>query len=111
MVQNEPFEKLPISYKPVRRSGHYPPTLSFGFAIPDEFTQFLRVAIENNLGDAEKLRARGRFRKLQNLVIPYLNERCGLSSKEGINCEYVYSREAAFVLEVKTNHVSSGEGG
>ena len=47
MVENGPFEKLPISYKPVQRSGHYPPTLNFGFAIPDELTQFLPVAVEN----------------------------------------------------------------
>ena len=42
---------------------------------------------------------------LQTLVIPHLNERCGLSPKEGINCEYVYSREAASVLKVTTNYV------
>ena len=40
-------------------------------------------------------------------MIPHLNEGRGILPKdsEGINCEYFYPREAAFVLEVTMNYV------
>jgi len=105
MLRNEPFEKLPLSYTPIPQRDHYPPTLSFGFAIPKEGTQFIRVIVENNLGDPEKLRAINSFVPLQNLVMPYLNERCGLPPEDGITCGYVHSRHATLVLELTTNYV------
>jgi len=104
MLRNEPFEKLPLTYTPVQRRDHYPPRLSFGLAIPKEFIQFRRVALENNLGDPEELNTTKCFFTLRTLVIPYLNERCGLSPEEGIICGHVHSRQAALVLELNTNY-------
>ena len=105
MLRNEPFEKLPLTYTPIPQRDHYPPTLSFGFAIPKEFTQFLRVALENNLGDPEEVNTTNSFFRLQTLVMPYLNRRCGLPPEEGITCGYVHSKQAALVLELTTNYV------
>jgi hypothetical protein len=45
------------------------------------------------------------FFTLWTLVIRYLNDRCGLSPKEGIICGHVHSRQAALVLELQTNYV------
>ena len=104
MLRNEPFDKLPLPYTPVQRRGHYPPRLSFGFAIPKEFAQFRRVALENNLGDPEKLSTTKCFYTLWTVVIPYLNERSDLSPEEGIICEHIHSKQAALVLELKTNY-------
>jgi len=104
MIENEPFEKLPLSYKPVQKVDHYPPRLSFGFAIPKEFVQFRQVALENHLGDPEELRTTKRFFELRTLVMPFLNERCGLSPEEGVDCGRVHSLEAALVLELKSNY-------
>jgi len=105
MLKNEPFETLPIQYKPVTHLDHYPPTLSLGFAIPKEFIQFRRVALENGLGDPERVSTTKCFFTLQNLVMPYLNERCGLPPEQGITCEYIHSRQAALVLELTTNYM------
>ena len=106
MLRNEPFEELPLSYKPVQKVDHYPPRLSFGFAIPGEFDQFREVALENKLGDPEELRATERFFDLRTLVMPFLNKRCGLGpdSDEAIDCGRVHSLETALVLELKTNY-------
>ena len=104
MLKNEPFEELPLQYKPVQKRGHYPPRLSFGFAIPKEFIQFRRVALENHLGDPEELNTTKYFFTLRTLVIPYLNERCGLSPDEGITHGYIHSKQAAIVLELQTNY-------
>jgi len=104
MLRDEPFEKLPLSYKPAQKVDHYPPRLSFGFAIPDEFIQFRQVALENRLGDPEELNTVGGFFELRTLVIPYLNRQCGLSPEEGIVCGRVQSSEAALVLELQTNY-------
>ena len=105
MLRNEPFEKLPLTYTPIPQRDHYPPTLSFGFAIPKEFTQFLRVALENKLGDPEELSTTRSFYTLRTLVMPYLNQRCGLPPEEGITCGHVHSKQAALVLELTTNYV------
>ena len=105
MLRNEPFEELPVPYKPVTHLGHHPPRLSFGFAIPKEFIQFRRVALENNLGDPEEVSTTNSFFGLQRLVMPYLNERCGLPPKQGITCGHVHSKQAALVLELTTNYV------
>ena len=104
MLRNEPFEKLPLSYTPKPQRDHYPPILSFGFAIPKEGTQFIRVALENNLEDPEELRTINTFFGLQTSVMSYLNERCGLPPEDGITCGYVHSRHAALVLELTTNY-------
>ena len=37
-------------------------------------------------------------------MIPFLNERCGLSPEEGIVCAHVHSLQTAIVLELKTNY-------
>jgi hypothetical protein len=104
MIRNEPFEVLPSSYRPLQHLDHHPPRLSFGFGIPKEFLQFRRIALENNLGDPEKINAAKFFFTLEILVLPYLNERCGLSPEEGITCGHVHSRKAALVLELGTNY-------
>jgi hypothetical protein len=104
MLRNEPFEVLPLPYRPVEHLDHYPPRLSFGFGIPKESVQFRRVALENNLGDPEEISTTKHFATLRTLVIPYLNERCGLSPEEGIVCGHVYSRKVALVLELQTNY-------
>lgn len=104
MLINEPFEKLLLPYKPVQKLGHYPPRLSFGFAIPKEFIQFRRVALENRLGDPEELNTTESFFELRTLVIPFLNERCGLSPEEGIVCGHIQTKRAALALELKTNY-------
>ena len=94
-----------MAYRPVQKLEHYPPRLSFGFAIPKVLTQFRRVALENNLGDPEKLNATKNFYTLRTLVTPYLNELCGLSPEEGIVCEHIHSLQGALVLELKTNYL------
>jgi len=104
MLRNEPFEYLPLSYRPIHKFDHYPPRLSFGIAIPEEFDQFLQVALENNLGDPEELRAATNIFEFQTLVMPFLNEQCGITGGEAIVCEYVHSLEAALVLEMQTNY-------
>ena len=105
MLRNEPFEKLPLSYRPVKKFDHHPPRLSFGFAIPEEFAQFRQVALENRLGDPEELSTPDVFFRLRILVIRYLNERCGLLPEEGIVCWRVHSLEAALVLELGSNYL------
>ena len=104
MLRNEPFEKLPLSYRPVQKRDHHPPRLSFGFGIPKEILQFRRVALENHLGDPEEVSTTKNFFMLRNLVVPFLNERCGLSVKEGIVCGHIHSKQAALALELKTNY-------
>ena len=104
MIKNEPFEKLHLSYKPVQKLDHYPPRLSFGFAIPEELAQFRQAAIENNLGDPEELRTTKSLFRLQTLVMSFINGRCGLSPEEDVDCSHVYSLEAALVLELKSNY-------
>ena len=37
--------------------------------------------------------------------MPFLNERCGLSPEEGLDCRRIRSLEAALVLELKSNHL------
>ena len=104
MLRNEPFEKLPLPYRPVQKLDHHPPRLSFGFAIPEEVLQFRQVALENRLGDPEEVSTTKRFFTLRTLVIPLLNERCGLSLEEGIICGHIHSKQAALALELKTNY-------
>jgi len=104
MIKNEPFEKLPLSYKPVQKLDHYPPRLSFGFAIPKELAQFRQAALENNLGDPEELKTVKSFFRLRTLVMSFINGRCGLSREDGVGCGHVHSLEAALVLELKTNY-------
>jgi len=105
MIKNEPFEKLPLSYKPVQKLDHYPPRLSFGFAIPKELAQFRQAALENNLGDPEELRTTNSFFfHLQTLVMSFLNGRCGLSPEADVDCNHARSLEAALVLELKSNY-------
>jgi len=104
MLRNEPFEKLPLSYRPVQKFDHYPPRLSFGIVIPEEFAQFRQVALENHLGDPEELRTAKNFFELQTLVMPFLNERCGLSRGEAMICGHIHSLEGALVLEMQTNY-------
>jgi len=103
-MRNEPFKKLPLSYKPVQKLDHYPPRLSFGFAIPEEFIRFRRVALENHLGDPEKVGTARNFFTLRTAVMPFLNERCGLSPDEAIVCGFVHSLDATLALELKTNY-------
>ena len=107
MLRNEPFEELPLVYKPVEKLDHYPPRLSFGIAIPEEFDQFLQVVLENNLGDSEELRTTKCFFKLRTLVMPFLNGRCGLGPDpdEAIVCGFVHSLETALVLELQSNYM------
>ena len=105
MMKNEPFEKLPLSYKPVQDLDHYPPRLSFGFAIPEEFIRFRQVALENHLGDPEKVSTAKNFFTLRAVVMPFLNERCGLSADEVIDCGFIHSSEATLALELKTNYL------
>ena len=105
MLRNEPFEKLPLSYRPAKKFDHYPPRLSFGFAIPKEFARFRQVALENNLGDPEEIRTARNFFEVQTLVIPFLNKRSGLSPEEGIICGRVHSLEATLVLELGSNYL------
>ena len=105
MIRNEPFEWLPLSYRPVPKFDHNPPRLSFGIAIPEEFDQFHQVALENNLGDPEMVKTADSFFELRTLVIPFLNERCGLLPEEGIVCGDVHSLETTVVLEMQTNYV------
>ena len=45
-----------------------------------------------------------RFSPLRTLVIPFLNERCGLSPGDGIVCGYIHSKQAALALELQTNY-------
>ena len=104
MLRNEPFEKLPLSYRPVQKRDHHPPRLSFGFGIPKEILQFRRVALENHLGDPEEVSTTKNFFMLRNLVVPFLNERCGLSGGEAIVCGHIHSSEATLVLEMQTNY-------
>jgi hypothetical protein len=104
MLRNEPFEELPPPYRPLKHLNYCPPRLSFGLGIPDEFTQFHRIALENNLGDPEKVKTAKCFSTVETLVIPYLNERCGLSPEEGIACGDVHSRQVLLVLELGTNY-------
>jgi len=73
MLRNEPFEWLPLSYRPVQKFDHNPSRLSFGIAIPEEFTQFCQVALENNLGDPEMVKTADTFFELRTLVIPLTN--------------------------------------
>ena len=104
MLRNEPFEKLPLPYRPVQKLDHHPPRLSFGFAIPNEVLQFRRVALENHLGDPDEVSTTTSWFELWTLVIPFLNERCGLSLKEEIVCGDIHSKQAALALELKTNY-------
>jgi len=62
------------------------------------------VALENNLGDPEELRAAKNFFEFQTLVMPFLNERCGLAGGEAMVCGHVHSLETALVLEMQTNY-------
>jgi len=104
MLKNEPFEELPLSFKPVPQRGHCPPTLSFGFAIPKTLIRFRQAALENNLGDPEEVSTTEDFFMLQTLVMSHLNERCGLPPEEGITCGYIQSTQGALVLELTTNY-------
>lgn len=70
---------------------------------PKEFIQFRRVALENNLSDPEELNTTDSWFTLRTLVMPYLNERCGLSPEESIVCGHVHPRQAVPVLELQTN--------
>ena len=105
MLKNEPFEELPLSYTPIPQRDHYPPRLSFGFAIPEVGIQFRQAALQNSLGDPEEVRTTKSFFMLRTLVMPYLNERCGLPPEEGITCGHVHSKQGALVLELTTNYV------
>jgi hypothetical protein len=104
MFENEPFEKLPAPYEPIPKLDHCPPTLRFGFAFPEPFVEFRRVALENHLGEPEEYSDPYTFYKLRTRVVALLNNLCGLESPRVIYCEYIHSKEADVMLEISTNY-------
>ena len=103
MLKNEPFEKLPVPYRPVRRRGHHPPRLSLGFAIRKELTEFRRVALKEGLTSASEIHALCFF-ELADLVLDHLNKLCGLPSDKGMATQWIHSREGIVVIELESNY-------
>ena len=104
MLKNEPFEKLPIPYRPVQERGHHPPRLSLGFPVRKELVEFRRVALKLGLKSDMDIKTTVHFRKLTRLVLGHLNELCGLPPDKGMTIGWVHSREAAVVIELETNY-------
>ena len=104
MLENEPFIKLPVPYRPLPKVNHYPPILSFGFAIPNHAAEFHRVALKHNLASPEKLSINSPL--LRTLVTSHLNERCGLPPGENILYGHIDSKESNLVLEIATNYAT-----
>jgi len=104
MIDNAPFEDLLPQYMPLQKLGHFPPRLSFGFAIPDEHDTLLRAALEQKLERRKVLMKMEGFHPLQVLVLAHLNKECDLPPKGGIRVNGIYSEEACFVLELETNY-------
>ncbi|KAF9783454.1 hypothetical protein BJ322DRAFT_1070939, partial [Thelephora terrestris] len=104
MLENEPFKKLPVPYQPIPKLDHCPPTLRFGFAFPEPFVEFRRVALENNLGEPEEFLKPNTFYKLRTRVVALLNNLCGFEPPLVIYCEYIHSKEADVMLEISTNY-------
>ena len=48
--------------------------MRFGFAIPQEFTEFLWVALENKLGDPKKFSNPDNFYSMADAVLSHLNK-------------------------------------
>ena len=104
MLKNEPFDKLPLPYRPVQRRGHYPPRLSLGFAIRKELAEFRRVALKEGLASATEINHMLGFYGLADLVLGHLNKLCGLSPEEGMTTGWVHSWEGIAVIELETNY-------
>ena len=104
MLKNEPFEKLPVAYRPVQRRGHYPPRLSLGFAIRKEVAEFRRVALKEELADAWEINHTMCFFELTALVLGHLNKLCGLPPKQGMTSKWIHSREGIAVIELESNY-------
>ena len=104
MLKNEPFEKLPVSYRPVQRRGHHPPRLSLGFAIRKELAQFRRVAIKEGLETDMDLKNTIHLTKLADLVLGHLNKLCGLPPDKGMTMGWIHSREGIVAIELETNY-------
>jgi hypothetical protein len=104
MLENEPFEKLLVPYKPLPKRNHYPPILVFGFAIPYHVAEFRRAALKYNLGDSEELNNPKKSSSLRELITSHINERCGLPPGQGIICQHIDSKQGDLVLEIATNY-------
>ena len=104
MLKNEPFEKLPLPYRPVQHRGHHPPRLSLGFAIRKELTEFRRVALKEGLGSAREINHLMSFSRLAKLVLGHLNKLCGLPPDKGMNAQWIHSREGIAVIELESNY-------
>ena len=104
MLENEPFEKLPVPYIPLSKVKHYPPLLRFGVAVPDPHTVFQQAALKHNLGDPDQLGTTKSFFLLRKLVTAYINERCGLPPEEAVTWKLIHSKEADLVFEIATNY-------
>jgi len=105
-LENEPFEKLPVLYRPIQGRGHNPPRLSLGFAIRKEFAEFHRVALKEGLADPKDINYTIRFSKLTGLILGHLNEICGLPSGEGMTTQWIHSREGIVVIELSRGGIS-----
>ena len=106
MLENEPFESLPVPCRPLPKVDHYPPILSFGFAIPNHVAEFRRAALNHKLGNPEELSTTKDSALLRLLVKSYLNERCDLPPGQGIVYGHIHSRESNLVIEIATNYRS-----
>ena len=104
MLKNEPFEKLPIPYRPVQKRGHHPPRLSLGFPVRKELAEFRRVALKLGLKTDMDIKSTVNFPKLTDLVLGHLNELCGLPPEKGMTISWVHSREGVVVIELETNY-------
>ena len=104
MLENEPFEKLPLAYQPNFQKNHRPPIFRLGFAIPDHLAEFRRVALAHKLGDPENFSTSASGFLLRMLVVTHINERCGLQPEGGVVCEYIRSKESNLLLEVATSY-------
>ena len=104
MLKNEPFEKLPLPYRPVQHRGHHPPRLSLGFAIRKELTEFRRVALKEGLASAREINHMMSFSRLAKLVLGHLNGLCGLPPNKGMTTQWIHSREGIAVIELESNY-------
>lgn len=104
MINNSPFDDLPIQYIPIPDLGHRPPTLSFGFAIPGGFDVFRQAALKNKLKTRKVLMKSKDFSMVRTLVLDYLNQQCGLPPVRSLGYDTVYSKEGDLVLVLKTNY-------
>ena len=104
MISNAPFKDLLPQYMPVQQLGHYPPRLSFGFAIHNECSAFRQVALEKKLGRRKVIMKMRSFYQLQALVLDHLNKECDLPPEDGIRVNWICSKDACLVLELETNY-------